>query len=205
MKNTMKKAILFLLLISSVGANAQKLKDALFKGHLKVDSNNVVRTTDDLSTKIDTTTKKKEAEKPKVVIATRDSTGNINTTDSALAITDTDDEETDVAVVTNNAPVKNNNQVWKEYMDSLVKAVETEVMGSKNIKKQTYYLQVNYEIETTGEVVNISVVSTPENSYLQQQFKERLLLTAPNLSPVLDSTNKPRSVKRRYNFSVTKD
>ncbi len=70
----MKKAILFLLLISSVGANAQKLKDALFKGHLKLDSNNVVRKTDDLSAKIDTTTKKKEAEKPKVVIASRDST-----------------------------------------------------------------------------------------------------------------------------------
>ena len=197
----MKKAILFLLLISSVGANAQKLKDALFKGHLKLDSNNVVRKTDDLSAKIDTTTKKKEAEKPKAVIASKNAAANVNSNDSTVTVL----EEEVSAVVTGNAPAKNNNQVWKEYMDSLVKAVETEVMGSKNIKKQTYYLQVNYEIETTGEVVNISVISTPENSYLQQQFKERLLLTAPNLSPVLDSTNKPRTVKRRYNFSVTKD
>ncbi len=58
----MKKAILFLLIISAVGANAQSksqsLKDLLYSGKLKMDSNTVVRKGDDLSTKIDTSTKK---------------------------------------------------------------------------------------------------------------------------------------------------
>ena len=54
----MKKWILFLLLVSTVTANAQSLKDALYGGKLKNDSSSVIRKTDDLSTKIDTSRKK---------------------------------------------------------------------------------------------------------------------------------------------------
>src|SRR5579885_1837604 len=55
----------FLILISvvfiGISANAQekpKLKDLLYSGKLKKDSSGVIRSTDDLSSKIDTTTKK---------------------------------------------------------------------------------------------------------------------------------------------------
>src|SRR4051812_42051893 len=50
----MKKGILLLLLISSVFAHSQSLKDALFGGKLKNDPGTVIRKGDDLSAKIDT-------------------------------------------------------------------------------------------------------------------------------------------------------
>jgi hypothetical protein len=58
----MKNGFVFLLVAFAFTANAQtqpkSLKDLLYSGKLKMDSTGVVRKTDDLSTKIDTTTKK---------------------------------------------------------------------------------------------------------------------------------------------------
>jgi hypothetical protein len=79
------------------------------------------------------------------------------------------------------------------------------VLSSKKIKKETYYLMVQYEIDTDGQVSVTNVLSTPENEFLQGQIKERLLLGAPQLAPVADSSNKPRKVKKKYSFTLTKD
>jgi len=55
----MKAVILLVILFVSVSANSQtKLKDLLYGGKLKMDSGTVIRKDDDLSTKIDTSTKK---------------------------------------------------------------------------------------------------------------------------------------------------
>ncbi|HET7898514.1 MAG TPA: hypothetical protein VFL47_12600 [Flavisolibacter sp.] len=54
----MKKGFLLLLLCSSVFVKAQSLKEALFSGKLKNEPGTVIRKGDDLSTKIDTTTRK---------------------------------------------------------------------------------------------------------------------------------------------------
>ena len=64
----MKKGILFLLLagLFASNAHAQSLKDLLYSGKLKKDSNTVIRKGDDLSSKIDTSTKK-PVEQKKVV------------------------------------------------------------------------------------------------------------------------------------------
>ena len=100
----MKKALLFLLLISSVFAQAQTLKDALFSGKLKNDPGTVIRKGDDLSTKIDTTT---HAATPATV--TTPSTNNSTTqpdaavvstttqTDNAAKVTDNNTSATDTA------------------------------------------------------------------------------------------------------------
>ena len=57
----MKKGILFLLLAASFSVEAQQsLKDLLYSGKLKSDSNTVIRKGDDLNAKIDTSTKKPE-------------------------------------------------------------------------------------------------------------------------------------------------
>ena len=90
-------------------------------------------------------------------------------------------------------------------MDSLVSTLKTEVLSSKKIKKETYYLYVDYEIGTEGQVTVNSVTASPENSFLQDQVKERLTLTAPQLAPVIDSSGKARKVKRKYNFNITKE
>ena len=70
----MKKALLSsLVIVVSVYGKAQSLKDLLYGGKLKNDSNSVVRKTDDLSTKIDTSTKKPEPAKTKATETTGDS------------------------------------------------------------------------------------------------------------------------------------
>jgi trehalose/maltose hydrolase-like predicted phosphorylase len=195
----MKKGIFFLLLAGTVTANAQSLKDALYGGKLKTDSGTLIRKTDDLSSKIDSNRKKPmELEKNKLIAAARDSSMNKTTapTDSAATA------GADIKV--NNTAVKDNNKIWKEFMDSIIVILKEEVLTSKKIKSGTYYLFVEYEIGTDGQVSITNVISTPENSFLQQQVKERLLLTAPQMNPVLDSANKPRKAKKRYNFNITK-
>lgn len=194
----MKKGILFLLLVTGVTANAQSLKDALYSGKLKMDSNSVIRKGDDLSSRIDTSTKKPvEPAKVKNAASPGDtSVKKVNIQgDSVTVVTEVKD---------NNATTKNNNQVFKEFMDSLVSTLKTDILPSEKIKSDTYYLYVDYEIGTDGQVNVTNVVSSPENAFLQEQVKERLILIAPQLSPVLDSSNKPRKVKRKYNFNITK-
>ncbi len=194
----MKKGILFLLLAATVSANAQSLKDALYSGKLKMDSNSVIRKGDDLSSRIDTSSKKQAAapEKAKIAAVSFDSANKLVATDLPTGGADIKD---------NNATVKNNNALWKEYMDSLLSTLKTDVLPSKKIKSDTYYLYVDYEIGADGQVNVTNVVSSPENSFLQEQVKQRLLLSAPQLAPVLDSSNKPRKVKRKYNFNITKE
>lgn len=205
----MKKAILFLLLAGTFSAKAQSLKDLLYGGKLKSDSNTVIRKSDDLSTKIDTTTKKAvQPQKPKTAAASDNpvkkvtpkndmAAGSADTTDAAASLA------TDVKAAV--APVKSNNRIWKEYTDSLISTLKTEVLSSKKIKKETYYLTVDYEIGTDGVVSITNVVCDPENTFLLGQVKDRLVNSGPLLAPVLDGNGQPRKVKRKYNFSVTKE
>jgi len=213
-KLIMKKTILFLLLISTVATlNAQSLKDALFSGKLKMDSNSVIRKGDDLSKKIDTGTKKAETAKAKITTAPGDSSmASVNTpADSAtLDLDSTMDETTDATAsetttTTPAAPVKSNTKILKEYTDSLATVLKTEVLSSRKIKKETYYLLVEYEIGADGQTTILNVLSTPENELLQQQVKERMLMEPPKLAVAMDSNNQPRKVKRKYSFNVTKD
>lgn len=205
----MKKGFLFFLLIASVTVKAQSLKDLLYSGKLKKDSNTVIRKGDDLSAKIDTSTKKPvEAEKPKATTpgdsqARQTNPSSVSTPGNVDAVAPASTApETGVNTA---VPAKNNNQLLKEYMDSLVSTLKTDVLPSNKVKKETYYLYVDYEIETDGTVSVTNVVSSPENDFLQQQVKDRILLDAPKLAPVLDSANKPRKVKRKYNFNITKE
>src|SRR5215213_5940639 len=198
----MKKAILFLLVIVTVTAKAQSLKDLLYSGKLKNDSNTVIRKTDDLNTKIDTARKKQaEPEKPKIVATIPvDSPGSkvappveqASTVAGTTAVVGTTETvaTTEAPVKTNPAPVKNNNKIWKEYTDSLAGSLKTEVLSSKKVKKETYYLMVEYEIDTVGAVSIANVTVSPENAFLQEQVMQRIVLSPPQLSPVVDSANK---------------
>ncbi|MGN6165064.1 MAG: hypothetical protein ACTHOF_11055 [Flavisolibacter sp.] len=207
----MKKAVLFLLLAYSFSAKAQTLKELLYSGKLKKDSGVVIRSTDDLKSKIDTATKKAEPEKATIAATTGDSaTKTANTMiDPVTGSVEARDSATVAANPVNATPVapppaKSPNKVWKEYTDSLISSMK-DVLSSKKVKKETYFFTVNYEIDTDGSVNVTNVTAAPENDYLQEQVKQHLLLSPPQLNPVLDSTNKPHKVKRRYNFTITKE
>jgi hypothetical protein len=205
----MKKGILLLLLAGSFTAKAQSLKELLYSGKLKTDSSSVIRKTDDLKSKIDTGQQKQaEPEKVKITAAPGDSSVRAvdPVTDSTAIAEIKDTAAAAVAGIKNTpAPVKSNNKIWKEYTDSLVSSLKTEVLSSKKIKKETYYLTVEYEIAADGQVAINNVMISPENDFLQNQVKERMLLAPPQLSPALDRAGQARKVKRKYNFNITKE
>ncbi|MFZ1311583.1 MAG: hypothetical protein WAR38_01895, partial [Chitinophagaceae bacterium] len=194
----MKKGILFLLLVSTLTSNAQSLKDALYGGKLKTDSGTVIKKGDDLSSKIDTSKKKPvEPEKTKITAVAMDSSITKMTvqTDSAAIV---------VNKLDNNTVSKDNNKIWKEFMDTVISTLKQEVMTSKKIKKGDYYVMVDYEIGLDGQVTVTNVFPSPENKYIQEQVKERLSIDTPRLNPVLSGNGKPRKVVKRTNFTITK-
>lgn len=195
----MKRTILFLLLLSAFSAKSQNLKDLLYSGKLKNDSGSVVKKTDDLSTKIDTSKKKPvEADIKKIQALTKDSIqkGMITTSDSAASVV------TEIAI--EKAAPKDNNAAWKEYIDSFSSTLKSEVLPDKKIKPGTYYILIEYEIGVDGTVAVNNVSPSPESSFLQQQIKERMTLSSPQLIPVMGTNGKPRKVNKKYTLIITK-
>ena len=193
----MKKGILFLLIVTTVTANAQSLKDALYGGKLKTDTGSVLRKGDDLSSKIDSNRKKPvEPEKNKSVALTMDSIKKWTTQP---------DSTTAVVPVGNNAVTKDNNKLWKEFVDVVISTLKAEVLTSKKINKGDYFITVDYTIAPDGQVSITNLLMVPENKFLQEQVKERLSIDIPRLNPVLAGNGQPRKVVKRYNFTLTKD
>lgn len=215
----MKKIFLLLLLAPAVFVQAQSLKEALYSGKLKNEPGTVIRKSDDLASKMDTTQKVAPVEtfNANAPLPEADSSTKRVTTQTepaAPANTDIKDNSVDAAqavapaaVVVPTAAVatKNNNAMLKLYMDSVAGTLNTEVMSSKKIKRGSYFVLVTYAIDTVGQVTFSDVFVSPENDYLQQQVKERLALETPRLTPVLSSNGAPRKVIKKYNFTLTKE
>ena len=142
----MKRVIFFLLLAVSFSAQSQTLKELLYSGKLKNDSNTVVRKTDDLSTKIDTAQKKKPEPVQQKVVASAAVTDTIKKTNPQTATVSSvtgEDLDTVRMTISNTveapippppppaAPTKTTTRIWKEYTDSLVKVLQAEVMSNK--------------------------------------------------------------------------
>jgi hypothetical protein len=182
----MKKGIIFLFIVctATASAEAQSLKDLLYSGKLKKD------------------TSKQEPEKPKPAAAPV--TGQVEQGSNSNPVPATESVASAEPSGTNPSASKSNTKILKEYSDALVAALKTEVLSSKKVKKETYYFTVNYEIDITGAVSITNVTVSPENDFLLEQVKQRLSSAPPQLQPVLDN-NQPKKVKRRYNFTVTKD
>lgn len=221
----MKKGFLLLLLISSFFADAQSLKEALYGGKLRNEPGTVIRKGDDLTAKMDTVAKKETADSGALasVIAV-DSLGQkltAGTQTTAFVQTTLPADKKDAVPVTTEAtavidagepatePVaekaKDNNALVKEYMSSIVSDLKTEVLSSKKVKKDSYYVLVSYSIDTEGQMAVTDVFVSPENAFLQQQVKERLAIDAPRLSPTLSSNGTPRKVNKKYNFTLVKE
>ena len=192
----MKAILLIAILVSSASVNAQSLKELLYGGKLKMDSGAVIRKTDDLSTKIDTTTKKpvvaevEIVKAPVVVFSDTTMIDNATKRDSAVAISA--------------AATKDNNVIWKEFIDELTTTLRSEVMSSKKIKEGTYSILLEYEIGVDGHITATNISAAPESSYLEQQIKERITLSAPQMTPLLGANGKPRKALKKQTIILTK-
>jgi hypothetical protein len=196
----MKKTILFLLVITTITANAQSLKDALYGGKLKTDTGSVLRKGEDLSAKIDTSTKKKP------VVPEKNMSAALSMDSIKKWTSQPDSAKAAVAPPVGTTAVnKDNNKLWKEFVDSLISTLKQEVLTSKKINKGDYFVTVDYAIAPDGQVAITNVLLVPDNKFLQEQVKERLSIDTPKLNPVLAGNGQARKVTKRYNFTLTKD
>ena len=188
-----------MVLAASFSVNAQSLKELLYSGKLKSDTGTVVRKSDDLSTKIDTN-KKKPVDIARVKSPTASGDSSLSSenekVESSAAVAATGNKEFNTAS-------KDNNKIWKEFIDSVTSTLKTEVLPSKKIKSDTYYILIEYEIGADGQIAINNVSCSPENSFLQQQVKERLTLTAPPMNPLL-TNGKARKVVKKYTLILPK-
>lgn len=210
------KSGLFLLFMLALGvsAPAQSLKEALYGGKLKLDSGAVIRKGDDLKAHIDTSTRKPVvAEKQASLPAAKDSlTQKGQTSQLTNAATQQEAADNPVAGTTSPAVGNNtgtnaaadNNKVWKDYIDELMTAIRTDVLPSKKIKNGTYYVLVDYEIDVDGQVAVKNITCSPGSEYLEEQVRERINLTAPRLTPLLNTYGKPRKAAKKQNLTITK-
>lgn len=203
------------LVMGTVSANAQSLKETLFSGKLKSDSGTVVRKTDDLSTKIDSTPRK-QVEQPKLAppmtvdgsgrlvpgevaagtVAASTSTGTTTPATTTTTVTNADGTPITTTVPVAEKP-KDNNSVWKAYIDEFTGNLRTEVLTNKKIKNGTYSVLIDYNIETDGAITINSVSSSPKSDYLEEQIKNRLTLSVPVMTPLLGTNGKPRKAANR--------
>jgi hypothetical protein len=127
----MKKAILFLFMAATFTSHAQSLKDLLYSGKLKMDSNTVIRKTDDLSSKIDTSQKKSPDQvKATVITTTIDTTVKINNTKA-------DNTKSNPAVTNQPVPVTNQPTALKDTAIGEVTGAAAAATGNENVTTNT--------------------------------------------------------------------
>ena len=208
----MKAIVLFTLVLLTFSAKSQSLLDALYSGKLKADTGAVLRKGDSLKIKENMARKieddsvktaqkiiadsiKKETfaiEKKIAIAAGKDTTAFINTEVGA---------ETLPAEKT--IP-KDNNKIWKFFIDSVTTAIKSEVLTSGKLKKGAYSVLIEYEIRPDGQININSVASDPQNSFLEGQIKVRLTLDAPQMNPVMGTNGKPRTVIKKQMLNLVK-
>jgi hypothetical protein len=223
----MKAIVLFTAFLLATTANSQSLKEALYGGKLKADTGAVIRKDDTLKIKesmahkiTEDSVKKAqkisedsmkivqkaaddsirreqfEIEKQKAIAAGQDTAAIVA---AALAA-----EKTAEAAATETSVPKANNKTWKTVIDELSATVKSEVLTSNKVKNGTYSVLIDYEIKTDGQVNIVNVASDPKNSFLEQQIKDRLTFSAPQLSPVMGTNGKPRNAAKKQMLTFVK-
>lgn len=190
------------LLLGLLQLKAQSLKELLYSGKLKSDTGSVVRKTDDLTSKIDTSTRKPAPVAPTVQSTlTVDSAGKTVVVESLIPPTTFDSAGN---VVPATAEKRDNDAIMKDYTDELTAEIRRDLLPNKKVKEGTYSILLVYEIDIDGEVKINTVSVSPDNDFIADQVKKRMLLTAPKLTPLLNQFGKPRKAVKRQTIIVKK-
>lgn len=218
----MKAIVLFTFILLACSAKSQSLKEALYGGKLKADTGAVLRKGDsqkiqeNMAQKVITDsvnkvvadsikketieTAKKEAievAKEKAIAEGKDTT-NIDTTAAINAM------NAETAKAETKAMSKDNNVVWKTYIDEMTTSIKAEALQSNKVKKGNYFVLIDYKVNPDGQVSITSVSVDPENSFLEQNIKDRLTLNPAKLNPIVDATGRARTVNRKQTLNLSK-
>jgi hypothetical protein len=213
----MKSIVLFTVILMASSVQSQSLLDAIYSGKLKADTGAVLRKGDSLkikenmaqkvvadSIRKDSITAAKAAaiERQNSVVSNSDA-ATTGTNTSIVSNTGADATAADAMPAGKTIP-KDNNKIWKAFIDSLSTTIKSEVLSSGKIKKGAYSVLINYEIKPDGQIGINSVASEPQSSFLDEQIKMRLTLDAPQLNPVLGTNGQPRTVARKQMLTFVK-
>lgn len=190
----MRKIFLLVCLVMSAASFGQTLKDSLFKGKLKADSNLVKKSMKPAQ----------KSDSASVVVVKTDSagktSGNVVTKNQLDSITGQTSTEKPAL------RFEDNNKAWKKFIDQYSEVIKSEVLPSKKIKRGTYSVMIEYEIGADGMVTTKNVTSTPENDYLVEQIKEKMMANAPQLAPLIREGVARKSSRRQViNFTKEKN
>ena len=222
----MKLIVLFTMVLLAIPGKSQSLLDAVYGGKIKADTGAVLRKSDSLKIKESMAQKtmadsiRKDSINAAIAaaaIAKQNATVSTNDTSTALktgiASNTTTAPNTGVVVGTSAAAAvtaesitpdvaaaapKDNNKIWKAFIDSFTTTIKSEVLTSGKIKKGTY------EIKPDGQVNINNVASDPQSSFLDEQIKLRLTLDTPQLNPVLGTNGQPRTVAKKQMLTLVK-
>ncbi|MGZ8509095.1 MAG: hypothetical protein ACXWWA_01910 [Chitinophagaceae bacterium] len=225
----MKAIVLITFILLAYSAKSQSLKEALYSGKLKADTGAVIRKGDSLkiqenmaqkiiadsinkvvadSLKLVADSIKKEAietakneaievAKEKAIAEGKDTT-NIDT----IAVINAMNAET--AKAENKAVSKDNTVVWKTYIDEMTTSIKAEALQSNKVKKGNYFVLIDYKVNPDGQVSITSVSVDPQNSFLEQNIKDRLTLNPAKLNPIVDANGRARTVNRKQTLNLVK-
>ncbi|MEI6947360.1 hypothetical protein V9K67_09230 [Paraflavisolibacter sp. H34] len=231
----MKKALLFLLLFPAVFAQAQSLKEALYGGKLKNQPGTVIRKGEDLSTKIDTTSRKAA---PDSAIASTAPLGQEPAAPAAPAAPPATavagakkNDSVPAATTETGAPVADTAPMGAPATVAEPAAAETAPADNKpkdnNAAWKDYVNEVAKSVKTevlsnkkikkgdynvlilyvieTDGQVTINDVSVSPENGFLQQHLKSRFVDTPRLEPVLSGSGTPRKANKRYSFNLTKE
>jgi len=213
----MKAIVLFTVILLATSAKSQSLLDAIYSGKLKADTGAVLRKGDSLKIKENMAQKvvadsiRKDSIAAAKAAAIERQNSIVSNSDAATTGTNTSivsntgaDATSAGAMPAEKTIPKDNNKIWKAFIDSLSTTIKSEVLSSGKIKKGAYSVLINYEIKPDGQIGINSVASEPQSSFLDEQIKMRLTLDAPQLNPVLGTNGQPRTVARKQMLTFIK-
>ena len=214
----MKAIVLFTVFLLSITAKSQSLLDAVYGGKVKADTGAVLRKGDSLKIRenmaqkvIADSIRKDSIAAARAAVAIEKQNAGVAVKDSTTGVSTNAAGNTNTAIIpvesvpAEKAPApKDNNKIWKVFIDSFTTTIRSEVLSSGKIKKGTYSVLINYEIKPDGQVNINSVASDPQSSFLDDQIKMRLTLDAPQLNPVLGTNGQPRTVAKKQMLTFVK-
>ena len=186
----MKIIFLSFVFLFATNCFSQTLKDSLFRGKLKVDSSLIIKSKGNPQySKSDSANKNQN-----VIVSATDSLKNPGV--DSLQKQNT----TEKAVIN----FSDNPKIWKKFVDQYSAIINTEVLPAKKIKKGTYTVMIDYEIGTDGMVTTKKISAIPENDFLAEQVRDKMMANAPQLAAMI-SNGVPRKSTKRQTLFFTKD
>jgi hypothetical protein len=189
----MKTYILISLMFITSSLMAQRLRDSLFAGKLKVDSGKTVVSKD---------TGKYVA--PKVYDAGTSSSVAPTGTTSSSSLKKNEIAKPDASMPDSlNKTFYQKQKLWKRFIDVNTPIIAQQAEDTRKVRKGEYTVEIEYEIGLNGRVTTTGVTCTPPNDFLVEQVTE-LMKRTPVLAPPIYSDGQPHKLSAKQTMTIVK-